>query len=51
LTDVGILELEGVVLVEELEVPFSSFGHTGVIGIEGQLRAEWCTKAEQACQR
>ena len=46
LTDVGILKLKGVVLVEELEVPFSSFGHPSVIGVERQLSVQRCAEAE-----
>ena len=51
LTDVGILKLEGVVLIKELEVPFPPFGHPGVIGIERQLRVQRRTEAEQRGQR
>ena len=37
LVQIGILKLESVIFVKELEVPFSLFSDYGVIGIKGQL--------------
>ena len=34
---IGVLKLESVIFVEELEVPFSTFGDCGVVSIKGQL--------------
>ena len=46
LLEVGVLQLEGVVFVEELEVPLATLGDTGVIGIKGQLGVERPAGAE-----
>ncbi len=51
LTDVGVLKLEGVVLIEELEVPFSAICDAGVICVEGELGAQGRAEAEQTSQR
>ena len=51
LADVGVLELEGVVLVEKLEVKFSSIGDAGVVGVEGQLSERRQSEAEETGKR
>jgi hypothetical protein len=51
LPDIGVLKLQGVVLVEELEVPFPSLGDPGVIGIKRQLSVLLPAEAEHTGQR
>ena len=51
LTDIWVLKLERVVLIEKLEVPFSSFRDPGVIGIEGQLSVQRRAEAKHAGRR
>ena len=46
LPHIRVLKLEGVIFIEELEVPFSSLGDPGVIGIERQLSVQLLAEAE-----
>jgi hypothetical protein len=51
LPNVRVLKLQGIVLIEELEVPFPSFGDPGVIGIKRQLSVLLLAEAEHTDQR
>ena len=51
LFDVGVLKLEGVQFVEELEVPFPSLGHCGIVSIKRQLSKQRLPDGDRARQR
>lgn len=51
LPNIRVLQLESVILVEELEVPFSSVGNSGVIGIKRELRVKLRAEAEHTHKR
>jgi hypothetical protein len=50
LPDIRVLKLQGVVFIEEFEVPFSLFGNPGVIGIKRQLSVLLLAEAEHTGQ-
>ena len=51
LAEIRGLTLESVVLIEELEMPFSACGDRGVIGVEGQLCVQRLADGEKSGQR
>jgi hypothetical protein len=48
---IGVLKLESVIFVEELEVPLSTFCDFGVVSIKGQLSVKPRGDAEHTSQR
>ena len=51
LPDIRVLKLQSVIFIEELEVPFSSVGDPGVIGIKRQLSVLLLAEAEHTGKR
>jgi hypothetical protein len=51
LSAIGVLKLEAVILIEELQMVFSGFRHRRVIGVEGQLGLKLSSTIEYVAER